>query len=73
MLEVYDKEKSDLSCDIHCLSNNIKDLIPKLITRIEYNKIKASSVSNTSKKDLLKIKQETSTFLNEFQSLVVNC
>ncbi len=63
---------SDLLCsEIHCLSNEIKDLIPKLITRIEYNKLKASSISNSSQEELFQIKKQTSTFLKELESLTV--
>lgn len=72
MVDDSDLLCSDLLCsEIHCLSNEIKDLIPKLITRIEYNKLKASSISNSSQEELFQIKKQTSTFLKELESLTV--
>lgn len=54
--------------DIDCLSNKIKDLFPKLVTRIEYNKV--MSQSNSKCNNLDEIKNETTTFLKELELFV---
>jgi len=64
-------KKSDKIChDIHCLSNDIKDLTPKLISRIEYNKTITQSNLNFSNGMLEKEKKKTSTFLKELKLFV---
>jgi hypothetical protein len=64
--------KDVLGHDLHCLSNEIKDLIPKLITRMEYNKVMSDSrVSLSIENDkLYKLKTETATFLKELELFV---
>lgn len=58
---------------INCLSNEIKDLIPSLITRIEYNKIIATTGSNTDLEKSKKCKEETVTFLKDLKRFVDVC
>jgi len=53
--------------DIHCLSNEIKFLLPNLVTRIEFNKAKTMSYRKENKDNLNRIKQESSIFLKELQ------
>ena len=56
--------------DIECLSNEIKFLIPNLITKIEFNKIVNSS-SNPLKKSEIQLQdyfEETKSFLSHLES-----
>ena len=70
MSDSFDSTKNVISHDIHCLSNEIKDLLPKLITRIEYNKVISSSTVNSSKEKLENVKSQTTTFLKGFELFV---
>ena len=61
-----------LSLSINSYSNQIKDLIPKLITRIEYNKIISSSSFDIDSKleKLNDCEKQTITFLKELELFV---
>jgi hypothetical protein len=61
-------DKDVITHDIDCVSNKIKDLLPKLVTRIEYNKV--LSQSNSKVKNIDIIKEETTTFLRELELFV---
>jgi hypothetical protein len=63
-------DSDKLAHDIHCLSNEIKDLIPNLITRIEYNKIICQSNSLVPVDQVDKEKTKTITFLKELKLFV---
>lgn len=58
-----------VSHDIHCNSNEIKDLIPKLITRIEFNK-HITYDHNCSETELISRNLETVNFLKDLRLFV---
>lgn len=59
-----------INSKIHISSNEIKNLIPQLISRIEYNKIIGSTISNTEIEKLKDCKNKTITFLKELELFV---
>jgi hypothetical protein len=59
-----------INSKIHISSNEIKNLIPQLISRIEYNKIIGSTRSNTEIEKLKDCEIKTITFLKEIELFV---
>lgn len=59
-----------INSNIHSCSNEIKYLLPELITRIEYNKIIGSTISKTELEKLRKCELQTLTFLKELELFV---
>ena len=67
---VFNDDLTKVRHDIECLSNDIKFLIPKLITRIEYNKmrISLSSPVNLDENQLKEFLKETKSFVTILES-----
>lgn len=67
---VFKDDLTKIRHDIECLSNDIKFLIPKLITKIEYNKIvnNLSNPLNLSESQLEEYLEQTKSFVSHLES-----
>lgn len=66
---IYSDERTKSLHDVECLSNEIKFLIPSLITKIEYNKIFVSSdILNFTDEKLKEYLEKTKSFVLHLES-----
>ncbi len=66
---LYSDERTKALHDVECLSNEIKFLIPSLITKIEYNKIFVSSdLLNFTDEKLKEYLEQTKSFVSHLES-----
>lgn len=72
---VFSDDLTKVRHDIECLSNEIKFLIPNLITKIEFNKT-ANSLSNPlnlTEEQLKDYLDETKSFVSLLESYCKSC
>ena len=66
---IYSDERTKVRDEIECLSNEIKFLIPNLITKIEYNKIFVSSdILKLTDDKLKEYLEQTKSFVSHLES-----